>query len=69
MGFYDTPNQYRRTLIEIHTFNDGTEQLVRHESDFISPPCSSGAGCRACSYGQEACEFDPKTGLCNGRMP
>lgn len=69
MGFYDTPNQYHRTTIVIDTFDDGTEQLVRHEREFIHPPCSGGCGCRALRPDMEACGFDPKTGLCGGRMP
>ena len=71
MSFIDTQNQYHRTVIEIHTFDDGSEVLHKHETEYIQPPCLGdfSCGCRACGYDQEHCEFDPKTGLCDGRMP
>jgi hypothetical protein len=68
VSFYDTPNQYHRTTLIIDTFDDGSEVLVKNERILKHPPCAFGAGCRAADFEQEACEFDPKTGLCGGRM-
>ena len=69
MSFYDTQNQYRKTVIEVHEFDDGKRELFRFDSELVNPPCAYGAGCRASDYDTEHCEFDPKTGTCGGRMP
>jgi hypothetical protein len=69
VSFYDTQNQYHRQTIVIDRFDDGSQQLVKDKTVFHHPPCSMGAGCRACRHDQEHCEFDPKTGLCAGEMP
>lgn len=67
MAFVDTTNCYHRTIIIIDRFDDGSQKLVKNEVMYEQPPCVGG-GCRACDYEQDACEFDPKTGLCGGRL-
>lgn len=69
MAFSDTQNAYHRTTIIIDRFDDGSEYLVFNETKHVLPPCIGNGGCRACDSEQEACEFDPKTGLCGGRRP
>jgi hypothetical protein len=68
MSFYDTQNQYRKTVVEVHTFDDGSKELFRFDSELVNPPCQTGE-CRAADYDTTRCEFDPKAGTCGGRMP
>ena len=66
---------YYRTTIIIDRFHDGTQELVKSETECIKPPCQIGCGCRAIDIQDLAsgegffCKYDPKTGLCGGRMP
>ncbi len=66
-SYFSDSNAYHRTTIVIDRFDDGSEELVKNETVYEWPPCQRG-GCRASSPDSDCCGFDPKTGLCDGRM-
>jgi hypothetical protein len=66
-SFVSEGNRYQRTTIIIDRFADGVEEVVKHETTLEQPPCQQG-GCRASSPDQDHCGFDPRSGLCDGRM-
>ena len=67
MSFVDEENCYERTIIKIDKFQDGSKDLFEHVVTTVFPPCAQG-GCRNSHPDMEHCEFDPKRGLCGGRM-
>ena len=67
--FVSAKNCYKQQTLIIDVLSDGSEHVRKNELTTILPPCQVGCGCRALSGpDQESCGFDPKTGLCHGRM-
>jgi len=66
--FYSAKNVYKTQTLIIDVLSDGSEHVRKNETETILPPCQVGCGCRAMNLQQESCQFDPKTGLCGGRM-
>lgn len=66
MSFVDEQNCYHRTTIVIDKFDDGKSELVKSETVYMHPPCSSGCGCRAAHPDQEHCETRSQDGTLRG---